>query len=206
MQREDDESKKEYEPYCEHEFERQENDPVEILERQLHKFWHKPTDIGAKYLWLQYTKAKEDVPNEVMEWMIRIIEDDIERYQDDGKNKRTLPGMMSEKEINEPIFDLLHCAMVDPDRFWRTLYPSPGDAFFFNFCPASVLEATRLEFPHKKKLSPGVLYNFFGKQIGLPVEENGSDIGERMRSRYKTYKKNIERKGKLLDMFRLPEE
>ena len=154
------------------------------------KFSSNSTDIGAKYLWLKYTLLNEDVPDDVMERMIEIIQYDIQLYEDTG---RTPYGALSRKEEEEPIYALLHCAMEDPDRFWDLLQKTDKDLLSI-ICDDSLLKKIKIEFPHKRKLRTSELYNFFGKQLGMKKEEEGNDsvidIVERMRSRYRTYKKN----------------
>ena len=162
-------------------------------------FSAKPTGIGAKYLWLKYTSLNEDVPDDVMERMIKIIQYDIQLYEDTG---RTPYGTLSKKEEEEPIYALLHCAMEDPDRFWEILQTPDNNIFVCQF-DTELLKKTRIEFPRKRKLKPGELYTFFGKQLGMKEEEEGNDsvidIKERMRSRYRTYKKNKKAKELLFE-------
>lgn len=202
MQDEYGESPEESESRFEEDLERWENEPSYILSRLREKFWDGPTDIGAKYLWLQYTKSEEDVPSEIMERMIHVIKSDIKRYQDDGNKRRSLPGVLKRKKIEEPVYALLHCAKEDPDLFWQILYPPSGDKSPFHLYSDLLLSEARLEFPHKRKLQPGELYDFFGKQIGLQVDEDGGDIGERMRFRYRTYKKNLNKEAELSNLFK----
>ncbi len=152
-----------------------------------------PTDIGAKCLWLKYTKNGEDVPRNVMERMIRVIEDDIDHYQSGCKQTRSLPGSLTQQEQQEPVYALLHCAKEDPDYFWQILYPSPGHTVIHYF-PDSLVNNIRVEFPQKRRLKSDELYEVFGKQLGLVYEEKKSGVGERMRCRYlKTYKKKLKK-------------
>jgi hypothetical protein len=207
MQEEYYSSTEESEARFEAEQERLEKNPLYDLERKRYKFWEKQTDIGAKYLWLQYTKLKQPVPDEVMDRMIRVIEEDIERYKNDGKKRRSLPGSLSRDKIEKPVFDLLHCAKENPEQFWEILYPAPENKFIFHVYPDFLLNEARREFPQKKKLRPRELYEFFGKQIGLQIEEDGSDVGGRMEQRYnKTYKKNLAKELDQLELFKLSEE
>lgn len=151
------------------------------------KFCTKETGIGAKYLWLEYTKSKQDVPENVMKKMIEIIEYDIQLYKDQGY---TSYDALSKKEIEKPIFMLLNLAINNSDKFWEILYAPDKNILLACQFDEDLLEKTRIAFPHKRKLKPGELYDFFGKQLGMKQEESGEDIGERMRYRYRTYKKN----------------
>jgi hypothetical protein len=171
------------------------------LEILWEKFCVKETDIGAKYLWLQYTLSKLDVPKNVLDKMIEIIEYDIQSYED----KHTSYGALSKKEKEKLIFMLLEFAKEKPDDFWKILQTPDNNILVCQF-DEDLLEKTRIAFPHKRKLKPGELYVFFGKQLGMKEEEEGLDIeervgldigerveldiGERMRYRYRTYIKN----------------
>ena len=171
----------------EEELERLENE-LSCMRASLEKFnlKPKPTDIGAKYLWLKYTLLKEDVPDNVMEKMISIIKYDIQLYEDQG---RTSYGALSKKEIEEPVFMLLDIAINNPDDFWEILQAPENTLLTIEF-DEDLLEKARLEFPRKREFTKGDLYVFFGKQIGMNENEAEGNIGERMRYRYRTYKKN----------------
>jgi len=170
------------------------------LEILWEKFCIKETDIGAKYLWLQYTLSKLDVPNNVLDKMIEIIKYDIQSYEDN----HTSYGAPSKKEKEKQIYMLLEFAKEKPDDFWEILQPPENNKLLTRQIllasqfDEDLLEETRIAFPHKKNLKPGELYTFWGIQLGMKEEEEGLDIGERvgldigerMRYRYQTYKKN----------------
>ncbi|GAB6191295.1 hypothetical protein [Desulfocastanea catecholica] len=207
MQEEYYESPEESEARFEHELERLENEPS-YMSVSWEKFTVNPTDIGAKCLWLKYSKKGQSIPREVMERMIRIIEDDIEQYQFGADKGRSLPGSLTKQEQEEPVYALLHCAKENPDHFWQILHESsPDDSSVFlpiqSFYPDSLLEKLRAEFPNKRRLTSEELYEVFGKLLGLVFEESGSGVGERMRLRYtKTYKKNLKRRNELYERFK----
>ena len=164
------------------------------LEILWEKFCIKETDIGAKYLWLNYTLSKLDVPKNVMEKMIEAIKDDIQLYEDQG---HTSYGALSKKEIEKPVFVLLDLATNNSDKFWEILYAPDKNILLVSQFDEALLEKTRIAFPRKRKLKRDELYEFFGKQLGIKegdLEERDSksdSIGEKTRNRYrKTYKKN----------------
>ena len=189
---------KESERRFEQELERLEKEPS-YMSASLEKFSSKPTDIGAKYLWLKYTLLKQDfpeeeVPEDVMERMIDIIKYDIQLYEDQG---RTPYGTLSKREIEKPVFMLLDLATNNSDKFWEILYAPDKNILLVSQFDEALLEKTRIAFPRKRKLKRDELYDFFGKQLGIKegdLEERDSksdSIGEKTRNRYrKTYKKN----------------
>ena len=169
----------------EEELEKLENEPT-YIHASYEKFSSNPIGIGAKYLWLKYTLLEKEVPKDVMERMIKTIKYDIQFHE----KKHTSYGALSKEEIEKQVYELLEFAMEKPDEFWEILY-APGKNILVSQFDEDLLKETRLEFPHKRNLKPGELYEFFGKQLGIDQEKSEYSIGERMRDRYrKIYKKN----------------
>ena len=145
----------------------------EELEALWEKFCINETEIGAKYLWLQYTllkrdepESKLDVPDNVIEKMIKIIKYDIQFYEDQGY---TSYGALSKKETENSVFMLLDLAKNNPKNFWKILQTPCNNVIF----DADLLEKTRIAFPQKRKLGASKLYTFFGAQLGMKQEESG---------------------------------
>ena len=61
------------------------------------KFSSKPSEIGAKYLWLKYTLLKEDVPDDIMVKMIEAIEKDIKKHEKQRKRSDVLEEPFTRK-------------------------------------------------------------------------------------------------------------
>jgi hypothetical protein len=179
----------------EEELERLEDEPS-YMHASWEKFSSNPTGIGAKYLWLKYTLLNQEVPKDVMEKMIEIIKYDIQLYEDPTSTSpqgRTSYGAPGKKEKEKSIYMLLDYAMNNPDDFWEILYAPDSNKMVsirVSQFDEVLLEKTRLKFPLKRKLNKYELYDFFGKQLGMNEDEAEGTIGERMRYRYGTYKKN----------------
>lgn len=162
-------------------------------EQELELLWEKfcinEPDIGAKYLWLHYTLAKKKVPKNVMDKMIKIIEYDIQLYEDQG---HTSYSALSKQETEKTVFMLLDLAINNPDDFWEILHAPDKNILLVSQFDEDLLKETRIAFPQKRKLKREELYDFFGKQLGLDNDEFEENIAERMRNRYRTYKRNKE--------------
>ena len=163
-----------------------------ILSDLLGRFWACPTDAGAKFLWLQYTKQKVSVPEEVIDRMIDIMEKDIKKRP----QSRLLPEILP-----SAVFPLIHLVLSGKKEniaeFWEILHCSPGKVSMKKMLSIrsrisdDVLGAARKTFPVKRELKDIELFKFAANVLNLLDIEFGEKPEELARRRYKTYIKNI---------------
>jgi len=172
----------------EQELERLENEPS-YMRASLEKFSSEPTDIGAKYLWLKYTRSNEPLPDNVLQKMIEAIENDIKRHE---KQRRRSYVFEEPHTRKSEICMLLDFALNDIECFWQVLHSKKEklnvkDQLFISHFDENLLQAARVAFPHKSKPRKKDLYDFFGRQLGHEDQKAGESVANRMRRTYQHY-------------------
>lgn len=149
------------------------------------KFLLKPTDAGAKVLWLKYTKLGRPIPDYVIKRMIAIIERDVKKRP----NSRLVP-----EPLPNTIFPLIHLALSgkkeDLEQFWEILHSSSEKMLSLRSCISEdILKAARETFPIKGTLDDIELFKFAAKLLYPGDVKLGEKPEELARRRYKTFKK-----------------
>jgi hypothetical protein len=172
----------------EEELERLENEPS-YMRASWEKFCKHPNDIGAKYLWLKYTRSNEPVPANVFQKMIEAIENDIKRHEKQRRRSCVLEEPHTRKS---EICMLLDFALNDIECFWQVLHSSKEklkvkDQLFIGHFDENLLQSVRVALPYKNKFRKKDLYDFFGRQFGYEDQKAGESVANRMRRTYQHY-------------------
>jgi hypothetical protein len=167
----------------------------------MHASWENfckdPTDIGAKYLWLKYTKSNEPLPDNVFQKMIEAIENDIKRHEKQRKRSEVLDEPYTRKS---EICMLLDFALNELEYLRQVLHSSKEklnikDQLFIGHFDDDLLQSFREAFPYKNKPRKKDLYDFFGRQLGYKDQKVGESVANRMRRTYQHYLRKKEDEG-----------
>ncbi|MHC4215536.1 MAG: hypothetical protein ACYSWP_19465 [Planctomycetota bacterium] len=164
------------------------------------KFCKHPTDIGAKYLWLKYTRSNETLPDNVFQRMIKAIENDIKNHEKQRSRSCVLEEPYTRKS---EICMLLDFALNDIEYLRQVLH-SPKeelnikDQLLVVHFGDDLLQSVREAFPYKNKPRKKDLYDFFGRQLGYEDQKQGESLANRMRRIYQHYLRKKEDEGLFL--------
>ncbi len=156
----------------------------EYMSASLEKFWENPTDNGAKILWLKYTKQGRNIPQDVMDRMIDVIEFEVLGFK----------SKLYPEQIPEQVFELIYLAASKKgnnlNRFWNILH-NPSELNFLGtaYFDEELLDKARRFFPFEKKLKIKDLYSFAAEYLEIDDEKYKSTAEQLVRRNYRYFKK-----------------